>query len=99
MCVCNEGREIGIVNCVDLETTEAIAYIQEALDFDDPEARMRLPDIFEALQDTRSSHGIRANLTNFNKRDIKRILVVRYGCRNKTVNGVRYLSGVKRREP
>lgn len=92
-------QELAEINCVDLETTEAIAYIQEALDFGDPEARMRLPDIFEAIQDTRSAHGIRASLTNFNKRDIKRILVVRYGCRNKKANGIRYLSGVKRREP
>jgi len=93
-----QQQELAGINCMDLEATEAIAYIQESLDFDDPDAKMRLPDIFEAIQDTRNAHGIRAGLNNFNKRDIKRLLVVRYGCRHKTIEGVRYLSGVKRRE-
>ena len=92
-------QELAEINCMDLDVAEVVAYIQEALDFDDPDAKMRLPDIFEAIQDMRSAHGIKAILNTFNKRDIKRLLVVKYGCRHKTINGVRYLSGVKRREP
>lgn len=84
-------------NCIDLDVDTWRTYLDETFDFSDPESRMLHTEIYEAIEETKQMHSDRTKLTNFAKRDIRRLLSVVYKCGRATVHGTRYLTGLKRK--
>lgn len=84
-------------NCIDLDVDVWRTYIDETFDFTDPESRMLHTEIYEALEETKQMHSDRTKLTNFAKRDIRRLLTVAYKCGRKNIHNVKYLTGIKRK--
>ena len=86
---------LAIENCVDVDADTFNVYIQEAFEFNDKGQMLKLTEINEAIEEVRKLHGEKSQMNQFNKRDLKRLLTVKYGCKNKTVRGIRYLEGIK----
>lgn len=84
-------------NCIDLDVDTWRTYLDETFDFSDPESRMLHTEIYEALEETKQMHSDRTKLTNFAKRDIRRLLTVAYKCGRKNIHNVKYLTGIKRK--
>ena len=84
-------------NCIDLDVDTWRTYLDETFDFSDKESRMLHTEIYEAIEETKQMHSDRTKLTNFAKRDIRRLLSVVYKCGRATVHGTRYLTGLKRK--
>ena len=70
-------------------------YIQEAFEFDDRGHMLKLTEINEAIEEVRKLHGEKSLMNNFMKGDLKRLLLNKYGCKNKKVMGIRYLEGLR----
>lgn len=84
-------------NCIDLDVDTWRTYLDETFDFSDPESRMLHTEIYEAIEETKQMHSDRTKLTNFAKRDIRRLLTVAYKCGRKNIHNVKYLTGIKRK--
>lgn len=84
-------------NCIDLDVDTWRTYIDETFDFSDKESRMLHTEIYEALEETKQMHSDHTKLTNFAKRDIRRLLTVAYRCGRKNIHNVKYLTGIKRK--
>jgi hypothetical protein len=84
-------------NCIDLDVDTWRTYIDETFDFSDKESQMLHTEIYEALEETKQMHSDHTKLTNFAKRDIRRLLSVVYKCGRAKINGTRYLTGLKRK--
>lgn len=84
-------------NCIDLDVDTWRTYLDETFDFSDPESRMLHTEIYEAIEETKQIHSDRTKLTNFAKRDIRRLLSVVYKCGRKNIHNVKYLTGIKRK--
>lgn len=84
-------------NCIDLDVDTWRTYIDETFDFSDRESRMLHTEIYEALEETKQMHSDHTKLTNFAKRDIRRLLTVAYKCGRRNIHNVKYLTGIKRK--
>ena len=84
-------------NCIDLDVDTWRTYIDETFDFSDPNSRMLHTEIYEAIEETKQMHSDHTKLTNFAKRDIRRLLTVAYKCGRKNIHNVKYLTGIKRK--
>lgn len=84
-------------NCVDLEAATYSTYIVETFSFDNKNAQLLQTEVFEAIQETMKNHSDRNNLNQFAKRDIRRLLTVKYGCKRKKINGIYYMEGITRK--
>ena len=93
----NMQHSLAVEQCVDIDADAWAFYIEEAFDFNS-ESVMSLPEAMESIQDVRSLHGEKSQLTPFNKRDIRRLLTTKYNCRVKTVKGYRKICGIRRKE-
>ena len=93
----NQQHSLAVEQCVDIDADAWAFYIEEAFEFD-AESVMPLPEAMEAVQDVRSLHGEKSALTNFQKRDIRRLLINKYDCRVKTIDGYRKVCGIRRKE-
>ena len=82
---------------MDIDADAWAFYIEEAFEFDSKSV-IALPEAMEAIQDVRSLHGEKSPLSNFQKRDIRRLLTTKYKCWVKTINGYRKICGIKRKE-
>ena len=92
------ASQLAETNCMDIDANTWKTYLVETFDFtDNEEDRLLVTDIMEAVQDTKEMHSDRSTMNQFVKRDIKRLLTTAFGCRNKTVHGIRYLAGLKRK--
>lgn len=93
-----EAIHVAKENCLDIDAATFNTYIQETFSFNNKEATMLQTEIFEAMADTMKTHGERAGLNQFTKRDIRRLLTDRYGCeRKKNAKGIYYMSGISRK--
>lgn len=90
-------HQLAVTECVDTEADAWLFYLNEAFEFGGEDV-MPLPEVMEAVQDVRNLHGEKGALSNFQKRDIKRLLVNTFHCRLKKVNGYRKLVGLKRKD-
>lgn len=94
-----EAFSLAETNCLDIDANTWKTYLVETFEFTGSEDdRMLVTDIFEAVQETKDMHSDRSALNPFVKRDIKRLLTTAFGCQNKKIQGVRYLTGLKRKE-
>lgn len=89
-----EQSSLALENCIDLDANEWATYIEESFDFTNKDARLKITEIHEHLQETRIVHGEKGALSTFARRDIIRLLTVKYGCSKKKIHGVRYLEGI-----
>lgn len=89
-----EQSELALENCIDLDANEWATFIDETFDFSNKQSIMSITEIVERLQSTRERHGEKNALNNFERRDILRLLSVKYGCEKKKKKGVRYLQGI-----
>lgn len=93
----NAQHSLAVEQCVDIDADAWAFYIKEAFEFN-AESVMSLPEAMEAIQDARSLHGEKAALNNYQKRDIRRLLMTKYKCSTKTIHGYRKICGIKRKE-
>lgn len=93
----NAQHSLAVEQCVDIDVDAWAFYIEEAFEFTSDGA-MSLPEAMEAIQDARSLHGEKSAMTNFQKRDIRRLLTTRYNCQTKKINGNRKICGIRRKE-
>lgn len=54
-------------------------------------------EVFEALAETMKEHSEKKGMDNFGKRDVRRLLTVKYGCKRKKSNGIYYMMGIMRK--
>lgn len=85
-------------NCLDIEAATFDIYIKESFRFNDRSGRLKTTQIFEAIAYTMREHDGKVNLTNFMKRDIRRLLTTKYGCSRKVIDGIHYLEGISLKE-
>ena len=90
-----EQMSLAMENCVDMDADALNVYIQEAFEFDDRGHMLKLTEINEAIEEVRKLHGEKSLMNNFMKGDLKRLLLNKYGCKNKKVMGIRYLEGLR----
>lgn len=81
-------------NCLDIDASTFNTYIAETFDFTDKTALLKQTEIFEALSFTMKKHDDKGQMSNFIKRDVRRILTVKYGCKRKKVGGIYYMEGL-----
>lgn len=84
-------------NCIDIDVDVWNNYINETFDFSDPTSHMLNTEIYEAIEETRSLHSDRTKFNNFAKRDLRRLLANKYGCKSKVVHGTRYVEGIRKK--
>lgn len=89
--------ELAEDNCLDIEAATYNIYIQETFSFSNPEAKMVQTEVFEALAETMKEHSEKKGMDNFGKRDVRRLLTVKYGCKRKKSNGIYYMMGIMRK--
>jgi hypothetical protein len=85
---------LALENCIDLDANEWATYLEETFDFTNKDAKLKITEIHERLQATREHHGEKNALNNFARRDIIRLLCIKYNCSKKKIDGVRYLEGI-----
>jgi len=90
-----EQMALAIENCVDMDADALNVYIQEAFEFNDKGHMLKLTEINEAIEEVRKLHGEKSLMNNFMKGDLKRLLLNKYGCKNKKIDGIRYLEGIR----
>ena len=93
----SEAIHIAKENCLDIDAATFNTYIQETFSFDDKEAKMLQTEIFEAMTNTMRNHDDKSGLNQFAKRDIRRLLTTKYGCGRKKIEGIYYMTGIKRK--
>jgi hypothetical protein len=93
----NVSLQLAEENCVDLDAATFSTYIEETFSFDMKDARMQQTEIFEALGETMKNHSDKNQLNQFAKRDIRRLLTVKYGCGRKKIGGIYYMEGISRK--
>lgn len=84
-------------NCVDIDAATLDTYIQETFSFANKEARMLQTEIFEAIGETMKNHADKNTMSQFAKRDIRRLLTVKYGCQRSKIHGIYYMTGLMRK--
>lgn len=84
-------------NCIDIDVDVWNNYINETFDFSDPDSRMLNTEIYEAIEDTRSLHSDRTKFNNFAKRDLRRLLANKFGCKSKNIHGTKYVVGIRKK--
>lgn len=84
-------------NCIDLDVDVWNNYINETFDFTDSDSRMLNTEIYEAIEETRSMHSDRTKFNNFAKRDLRRLLANKFGCKSKNIHGTKYVVGIRRK--
>jgi hypothetical protein len=89
--------ELAEDNCVDIDAATFASYIQETFSFTNKNSRLAQTEIFEAMQETMRNHSDKSSLNNFMKRDVRRLLTVKYGCQRKKINGIYYMEGIMRK--
>ena len=89
-----EQSRIALENCIDLDANEWNTYIEDTFSFNDKNAVIKITEIHEAIQQTRITHGEKSALSSFARRDIIRLLCVKYGCGKRKIHGTRYLTGI-----
>ena len=93
-----EASQLAETNCMDIDANTWRTYLDETFDFTgNEEDRMLVTDVLEAVQETKESHSDRTAMSQFVKRDVKRLLTTAFGCHNLKVHGTRYIVGVKRK--
>lgn len=84
-------------NCIDIDVDVWNNYINETFDFSDPSSRMLNTEIYEAIEETRSLHSDRTKFNNFAKRDLRRLLANKFGCKSKNIHGTKYVVGIRKK--
>ncbi len=84
-------------NCVDIDAATFASYIQETFSFTNKNSRLAQTEIFEAISETMRNHSDKNTMNQFLKRDIRRLLTVKYGCRRKKIAGIYYMEGIMRK--
>lgn len=92
-----QALHIAKENCLDIDAATFNTYIQETFVFNDGVTKMIQTEIFEAMADTMKAHGDKSGLNQFAKRDIRRLLTVKYGCQRKKIDGIYYMTGLARK--
>lgn len=94
----NDAMQLAIENCVDIDAATFDTYIAETFDFTDKNAKLKQVCAFEAIEFTMSEHHDKTKINNFIKRDIRRLLSVKYNCKRQIIHGIHYLTGIKLKE-
>lgn len=84
-------------NCLDIDAATFNTYIKETFSFTNKDAKMLQTEIFEAVAETMRNHSDKTQLNQFTKRDIRRLLTVKYGCERKKIDGIYYMTGLMRK--
>ena len=92
-----EAIHIAKENCLDIDAATFNTYIQETFAFNIKDAKMQQTDIFEAITETMRDHNDKNSLDNFAKRDIRRLLTVKYKCMRRKIGGIYYMMGIMRK--
>lgn len=93
----SEAISLAEENCIDLNVDVWNNYVNETFDFTDPTSRMLNTEIYEAIEETRSMHSDRTKFNDFAKRDLRRLLIIKYRCKSKIIHGTKYLEGIRRK--
>ena len=92
----DEQFKLAMENCIDIEANSFEDAIGESFEFGGTD-RVRISDIHEEISETMRSHGERRLISSMDKKEIIRMLTTKYGCTKRTLNGVRYLEGLRRK--
>jgi hypothetical protein len=93
----NVSLQLAEENCVDLDAATFAIYINETFSFTQADASMLQTEIFEAIGETMKNHSDKSTMNNFMKRDIRRLLTTKYGCKRKKIDGIYYMTGITRK--
>lgn len=93
----DEALDMALTNCIDMAADEMEYYIQQTFTFDEPDAKMRQVEVFNAIQETREDDGKRNSYNQFEKNALRRKLENAHGCQQKKINGIYYLQGIQLR--
>ena len=93
----SQALHIAKENCLDIDAATFNTYIIETFAFNNGETKMLQTEIFEAMAETMRNHNDRSGLNQFAKRDIRRLLTVKYGCQRKKIDGIYYMTGIARK--